>query len=478
LATASVLPDFSYELRQFRKELKDFGEPQSETLLNAINKHELRSNIMMKNFRRYLAREFEKDVPIFTRELQRNKKAVNNKINVDFVGQIVDMKVGYFAGDPIAYSYDKTKPEAEVAIEQLQWFARRNVLEDKDEEVTKFCSLCGYGARLLYLKDGQERVLTLKPWETILIGTDGITEPEFAIRYYDYEVEAGEVKRRVEFYTPTQVFYYIDDAAGFSKDLSEPMNPKMHLYDYCPIIGYENNSELLSDIEKHLALIDAYDRSLSDMNSFIEGWRLAYMKAKGFRVDEKAVEQARLTGVFSLDDKDMDIDFFTQDINDGAIENHLDRIKREIYEKSGTPNMSDESFSGNASGVALEHKLTAFENKRSTFEKKFKTATIRMFEVLATSWSKKRIPFDAFSVNMQFKRNLPEDLEYEAKIQNLLKGLMSDTTRLSLFSQIKDVDKELELIEEENSVNEQLMLGQANQLVPPNEPESEENDVR
>lgn len=460
MATVSVLPDFGYELRQFRKELQLFGEPRSETLLSAITKHELRAEFMKKNFRRYLARETDKDVPIFTRELERNKKAVNNKINVDFVGQIVDMKVGYFAGDPIAYSYDKTKTEFETAAKHLEWFNARNVIDDKDEEVTKFCSICGYGARLLYLKEGDEKVMTLKPWETILIGEEGIIEPEFAIRYYEYEVKPGTFEIRVEFYTPTQVFYYLDTAAGFIKDADEPLNPKYHLYDYCPVVGYENNSELLSDIEKHLALIDAYDRSLSDMNSFIEGWRLAYMKARGFNVTEEAIEAARTTGVFSLDDPESDIDFFAQEINDEAIENHLTRLKKEIYEKSGTPNMSDESFSGNATGVALDHKLTAFENKRSTFEKKFKSSTVRMFQVLASSWSKKRIPFDAYSIRMQFKRNLPEDLEYEAKVQKLLIGTMSNATRLSLFSKVLDPDKELELMDEENTVNGALMLGQ------------------
>lgn len=449
MSTVSVLPDFNYELRQLRREIAQFGEPSSETLSKAITKHTIRAEFMKKNFRRYLARESEKDVPIFTRELKRNNKAVNNKINVDFVGQIVDMKVGYFAGEPIAYSYDKTKPEFDRANKQLEHFTQRNILDDKDEEVTKFCSLCGYGARLLYLKNGDERVLTLKPWETILIGDDGIIEPEFAIRYYDYEINAGEIVQRVEFYTDTQVFYYINSASGFIKDTDELVNPIAHLYDLCPVIGYENNSELLSDVEKHLSLIDSYDRTLSDMNSFIESWRLAYMKARGFTVDEEIVEMAQKTGVFSLDDPEMDIDFFSQTINDVAIENHLSRIKDEIYEKSSTPNMNDDSFAGSAAGVALDHKLTGFENKRSTFEKKFKASTIRMFEVLASAWSKKTIAFDAFAMKMQFKRNLPEDLEYEARVQKLLMGAVSEITRLSLFPKVSDPEKEAEMMEKE-----------------------------
>lgn len=450
MSTESVLPDFNYELRQFRKEIREQSEPSAETLKSAINKHIKRAEVMKKNFRRYLAREDEMDVPIFTRELKRNSKAVNNKINVDFVGQIVDMKVGYFAGEPIAYSYDKTKPEFERANSQLETFTQRNIIDDKDEEVTKFCSLCGYGARLLYLKGGEERIKTLKPWETILLGDDGISEPEFAIRYYDYEINAGEIVQRVEFYTDTFVFYYIDSGSGFIKDTDEPINPMAHLYDLCPVIGYENNSELLSDIEKHLSLIDGYDRTLSDMNSFIESWRLAYMKARGFSVDEEMIDMVQMTGVFNLDEPDMDIDFFSQQINDTAIENHLTRMKDEIYEKSSTPNMNDDSFAGNATGVSLEHKLTGFENKRSTFEKKYKASSIRMFEVLATAWSKKNIVFDPFSLKMQFKRNLPEDLEYEARVQKLLMGAVSNITRLSLFPKITDPEKEQELIDQQN----------------------------
>ena len=47
-------------------------------------------------------------VPISNREPRFDEeRPINNKINNDFFSEIIDFKVGYFAGRPITYSYSK-----------------------------------------------------------------------------------------------------------------------------------------------------------------------------------------------------------------------------------------------------------------------------------------------------------------------------------------------------------------------------------
>lgn len=77
-------------------------------------------------------------------------------------------------------------------------------MEDKDSEWGKKAAICGYSARLAYIDmDGKERIENINPWETIIFSSGDYTEPEYAIRYYDIDVN----KKRVEFYD--DVFYYV-----------------------------------------------------------------------------------------------------------------------------------------------------------------------------------------------------------------------------------------------------------------------------
>ena len=58
--------------------------------------------------------------------------------------------------------------------------------------------------------------------------------------------------------------------------------------------------------------------------------------------------------------------YLTKDINDSFNEHHLDRLERNIYRFSKTPNLNDETFNA-ASGISLKFKLTAFEAKCGAF---------------------------------------------------------------------------------------------------------------
>jgi len=91
---------------------------------------------------------------------------------------------------------------------------------------------------------------------------------------------------------------------------------------WCRIIVFPNNEEQQGDAEKVLSLIDAYDRTLSDVNSEVEQFRLAYMAFYGYDPDEETLKKAARTGAFGLDEKTegVGIEFITKDLNDAVIE--------------------------------------------------------------------------------------------------------------------------------------------------------------
>ena len=435
----SVMQTALIELQQLN------GQVTSQIIKDLLDDHAPKRANMLSLYDRYKT----DDLPILNRVFEDENK-INRKLNNSFDSEIVDTKVGYFIGYPISYQVDKEQPGFEKVDATLGDFNLRSNIDDLDSEAVKMATICGYAARLLYIdRNGQERAMNVNPWEAILVYDRSINEPQFALRYYDINVvtEKGEYTRtRVEWYDDQLVTYYLQDDKGeYVLDVSEPVNPQPHLFDLVPLIVYPNNEEQQGDAEKILNLIDAYDRTMSDVNSEIEQFRLAYMAFYGYEPDQDTIDKAKKTGAFGLDEKSegVGIEFITKTINDTAVENHLNRLEGNIMRFGKSVNMTDESFAGNLSGVAIKYKLMALENKCITLERKMTAALRRQFEVLSTAWAKKGIPVNYINIYFGFKRNLPVNLLDEARSTGQLKGNVSERTRLSQLSFVDDVDWEL-----------------------------------
>lgn len=423
------------------------GEPTPKLLKKIIDEFEPLKQRMINRYERYKASE--KGVPIFTREFKGdgNKDKVNNKLNNDFFSEIIDTKIGYMFGLPISYSLDH---EDEEVLKRIQDFLKSNHTEDADAETGKFASICGYGARLLYHdKEGIEKVMNIKPYEAIFLTNSSIAEPNYAIRCYPIKVIDGDDFKdgyKVEFYNETQIIEY----TGEDLDKLQETNRITNLYKGVPLIGFPNNEELQGDVDKAIKLIEGYDRALSDINSEIEQFRLAYMVFKGVEVDDDTIEKLKKTGALEVGDEG-DASFLTKDLNDNILEHHLDRLEKNICRFTKHVNLSDESFGGNLTGVAIRYKLLALETKSGTLEMKFTKSLRQQFKLLFDAWNLRsnKEELDYLCMTFQFTRNLPVNLADEADVQGKLQGLMSEETRLSLFSAIHDPKAEMQKMQEE-----------------------------
>lgn len=448
----------------------------SEEIIYEIkSKSEAHRAWMKQLYDRY--RVLEDGVGIFNRRAPKWQK-VNNKLNNDYFGEIIAFKTGYFAGKPISYTYSKqrlderqknfggiiknafkrmfsktdnviTDKDYDVISKQINDFLVKNAIADKDAEDTKMAAICGCSARLLYIDpDGEIGVANVPPYEVVILSETEMSNPEFTVRFF------GDTKRTVDFYDATNKIRFQDTGSGYGI-----VDVRSHMFPGCPLIGIPNNSELMGDAERVLTLMDGYDNTLSDANSEIEDFRLAYMKVTGASIDVEDLEAARQQGAFNLPDREADIDFITKQINDAVIEHHLDRLSHNLYRFSQTPDLNDEAFSGNSSGVALKFKLMGLENKCATFERKFSSAIMYMWKLIAGVWSTKGVHMDPYEMVLGFKRNVPLDLLYEAQATAQLKGLVSEPTRLELLSFVDDADYEMEMMQQEidESMSEPLI---------------------
>lgn len=401
-----------------------------------------------------------KNVPIQSREMPDGTK-VNNKLNNDFAGEIIDTKIGYVLGNPIKYTLDRNYYEDGFEEQykqhqgQINKFIIRNQINDKDIELGKLVSICGVAGREVYIdKDGNEKIANLNPWETIFL-TDSDDKVLYALRLHS---ELREVNGKLEeylcvdFYDDEKITYFIEnksnDGDAYKLDDEHDVNPVPHVFNITPIVKVVNNNEEMGDFERVLSLIDGYDKTMSDVNSEIEQFRLAYMKFVGVEVTEELIEQAKSAGGFQVPENG-DVGFITKHINDAVVEHHLNRLEENINRFAKHVNMSDPDFGGGDSSLANKYKINAMETKAKLLEVKMKSALLRQFEILSNAWAKKGIVIDYLNLYFDFTRNLPVNILEEADETIKLKGLVSERTRLSRLSFVDDIDYEIEQMQKD-----------------------------
>lgn len=429
-----------------------------ELLTKIIQKHTPNAKYNEELYRRYMTAE--DSVPIFKRKPRyEEENPINNKVNNDFFSEIVDFKTGYFAGKPIAYGYSKSDESKEdtggeegvdKATEVLTDFVTRNNMYGVDMETTKLASIYGYAGRLFYIDiEGNERVMPVHGYETIILSKTDISEPQYAIRYYKtYDINNAKTWV-VEFYDNESIYTY----KGSLSQLQVDGEPQPHMFDYCPLQGIANNKEMLGDAEKVLALIDDYDKVLSDNSNEVESFVHALMQIS-VNVEDEVIRKAQKSGVIVIpkvgsNAVEEPVKWVTKEINDNFTEHHLQRLEDNIYRFSRTPNLTDDTF-GSASGVSLKFKLHGLETKCGMFEAKMLDAAQYMFKVLASAWRKKQITFDPLQVILEFKRNFPLDRLTEAQTAQAFIGAgLPKEWVYSQISGIDDVDYILELLKNE-----------------------------
>ena len=474
--TDDIMKNYRAELRALDE---NGGVPTIEIIKKILNKHYPKRQHMMGLYDRYTCNM--DSVPIFNREFD-DPSAINNKVNNDYFSELVNTKVGYFAGAPFSYAYSQlaeeedegspislfdeepTVPQTQADIDNnqkvIERFTIRNNIADKDLEITKLAEICGYAGRLMYIDtNGDECIKVIEPWECVILARDEITEPSYGIWYYTEEfIIDGMSKeiRTIEFYNATDCYIFEDGLEGWILKQQFP-----HMFDYCPLQGIPNNRELLGGAEKVLALIDGIDRAVSDCNSEIEAFKLAYLLVYGVQIDEKTLQEAKRTGCFNIPPmgaSESKIEYLTKQINDTFVENHLNRLEKNIYKFGQTPDMNEMAAAG-TSGIAMKLRLFPLETRCAMFERKLHSANMYMFKVLASAWAKKQITIDPYEVIIEYKRTMPLDLQYESQVLASLKGNVSDQTALGLMSFIDNPEYELELMEKEKQNIEPLDLG-------------------
>ncbi|MBF1048127.1 MAG: phage portal protein [Peptostreptococcus sp.] len=369
----------------------------------------------------------------------------NNKIVNPYPKYITDMLVGYFVGQPISY----TSKEEDGLLEDLQDIFDYSDEQEENLELAKICSIKGKAYELLYRdEDARIRFNEFGPDQMFVIYDMTISPSiKFAIRYYDIG-EGNDKITYAEVYDKEVCMLY----KGRDSDLSlEQITP--HTFKDVPVVEYVNNKEEQGDFEQVITLIDAYNKAqsntLNDMDQFTDAYLILVNMAG---TDSDRIEDLKRDRVMLLDD-DGDAKWLIKEINDAWVENYKDRVRRDIHKFSYTPDMQDESFGNNLSGVSIRYKILAMEQIRSNKERKFKKGLQRRIELICNSLSLEK-DIDLFtSINIKFANTLPQNIyELSQTIKNLSPYLSSET----LLNQLPFVENAKEELEKKKAEDEEI----------------------
>ena len=202
-------------------------------------------------------------------------------------------------------------------------------------------------------------------------------------------------------------------------------------------------------------MIDAYNTLMSDRINDKVQFVDAFLLLLGIEIDSEQAKKL-LREKILCGDTDAKAEYLSKVLSESDVEVLRKSIKDDIHQTSMVPDLSDENFGNNTSGVAIKYKLLVFEQltlgKERLFEQglreRFKMY-MHFFEVKANMQS---VP--VYEVDIHFKRNLPaNELELSQIVGNLC-GTVSTETLLGILPFVCDAKEEAKLAAEEKAKSE------------------------
>lgn len=371
----------------------------------------------------------------------------NNKISNPYASYITDTLVGYFMGEPITYSANEEK-----VLEELNLIFEYNDEADENVELAKNASIYGTAYEVLYVdEDGALRFKRLDSKECIPVYDDTIdNELLYLIRYYlQKNIVDDKNYMYIEIIDKEKTSRYKAGETGTNMELIEEIP---HYFGLVPVAIYKNNEQEIGDFENVISLIDAYDKLESDSLNDFEYFCDAYLALIGFTADADDVADMKKNRVLLLD-KDTDAKWLIKDEQDTTVENLKTRIDKDIHKFSKCPNLSDENFASNSSGIAIKYKMVGTENLIAIKERKFKRGLQRRLELISIVQGIKLSEFDWRAIDIVFTRNLPSNDTEIASMVNTLSNVVSTETLLAQLPFVEDVQAEMQRLEKEKENN-------------------------
>ena len=438
-----------YQILTYPREGYDETALNKELIYKLIQKH-AQERQRLKKLKSYYMGEHA-----ILKHERRNKNAPNFKTVANHAKDIADTATGYFMGNAIKYNNT-----AEGDLEPLLEAFDGAEIDQVDAQNALNMSIYGRAYEYIYAKEGLTELdsTSVDPENVFLVYDDSIERKAlFAVYYYEIKDDTkNATKYQAEVFTQNLHYHIVlrDSSTGTTQN--EQVEP--HNLGQVPIIEYRNNHFAIGDYEQQISLIDAYNslmgNRVNDKEQAVESILVLYgaQLADNLEDAREAMRILAEEGLLELP-TDAKADFLKNALDENATEILRKALKEDIYTFSHVPNLTDENFAGNSSGVAMEFKLLGLEMITKTKEANYKRGIRQRISIFAHYLGMQQIALEAHSIVPQFSRGLPKNLLELSQVINNLEGKVSLRQLISLLPFVEDPDAELEELEEEKEKN-------------------------
>ena len=368
-----------------------------------------------------------------------------SKTIINYCKNIADSYCGYLA-TPGYISY-----RSEQDIEDIMEILKYNDYQSQDSDFLLDALVYGTAAELMYTDtESKVRFKLINPLQCFAVYDDSLTgDLLYFVRFYSVNDWDESDLWNIDVYSDSNVKHYTMNGLGglitFNKE-------EGHFYNQCPanVISLPDEKSIFECI---LTLQDAANELLSSEIDDYSAFCDAYLALTGVDADAEDIADMKKNRVLLLPEGAI-AQWVTKNASDAQVENILKRIHEAIYRIAACPDFSSESFVGGvSSGVAIRYRLTGMETRAGKIEASMRKALQRRVEIISGVASLKLDEAVFRDIQIDFKRNIPEDISATVALVNSLKGVVSDSTLLEQLPFITDVNAELEALQAQREAN-------------------------
>ena len=443
------------------------GIPRTDTLEAILREHDHQRERLVRLHGMY-AREHS----IMRRT--RLKGLPNNRLVHDLPGYIATMAAGYLVGNPVRYTAAEGQEEAFTPV--LEAYEAASV-ESVDAELAMDAAVYGKAAEVCYADaEARPRVAQLDARSAFVVYDDTVEHaPLLGITRRDtFDARLERTGEEVTLYTDRLIVHM--KRAG--RETPRETMREAHYFGGVPVVEYWNNAREEGDFEPVMGLIDAYDTLQSDRVNDKQQFTDAVFVLKGVGAlgvddtEEETVDadgtataagtagkeaedpsvRLRRTRTLFLPGDGADAQFVTKPDAESGNELLRMSLKSDIHKLCLVPDLTDEQFAGNVSGVAMRFKLLGLEQLTKIKERWFREGLRTRLRLFCAFLARKgTAALNAEKVQITFSRSLPvNDLEI-AQTLATYQGMVPEKLLLAQVPFVEDAEAAGKLLNRERA---------------------------
>ena len=432
------------------------GLPRTDTLEAILREHDHQRERLVRLHGMY-AREHS----IMRRT--RLKGLPNNRLVHDLPGYIATMAAGYLVGNPVRYTAAEGQEEAFSPV--LEAYEAASV-ESVDAELAMDAAVYGKAAEVCYADaEARPRVAQLDARSAFVVYDDTVEHaPLLGITRRDtFDARLERTGEEVTLYTDRLIVHM----RRTSRETPRETMREAHYFGGVPVVEYWNNAREEGDFEPVMGLIDAYDTLQSDRVNDKQQFTDAVFVLKGVGAlgvddtEEETVDadgtataagaagkeaedpsvRLRRTRTLFLPGDGADAQFVTKPDAESGNELLRMSLKSDIHKLCLVPDLTDEQFAGNVSGVAMRFKLLGLEQLTKIKERWFREGLRTRLRLFCAFLARKgTAALNAEKVQITFSRSLPvNDLEI-AQTLATYQGMVPEKLLLAQVPFVEDAE--------------------------------------